>query len=583
MAETQELKYLSTRGGDERLTFEEAVLRGLAPNGGLYIPDRIPALPSDWQTAWSGLSFPDLSFRILSLFIPTTSIPSADLKDIIDRSYATFRHENTTPLKQVNDREFVLELWHGPTFAFKDVALQFLGNVFEYCLKRKNAQLSEGQARHKLTVVGATSGDTGSAAIYGLRGKQDISIFILYPWGRVSPIQEAQMATVPDENVHCVAVDGTFDDCQDTVKTLFADAEFNGTHRLGAINSINWARILAQIVYYFHAYLSLPASAREGGEITFSVPTGNFGDVLAGWYAKRLGLPMRQLVVATNENDILARFWANGMYSKPSSEDNSSSSKTSHGDAQAAATEVAQGSSDGAQAEAKGGVKETLSPAMDILVSSNFERLLFYLAYDTQAVPSASAAEKTDAAALVPGTEGAGDAGDARDRVRRAQATVQAWMTELKTNGKVDLRQVWSKAKEDFVAERVSDDETVQQIRKFYSREDKYGPYVVDPHTAVGLAATERVIKNSPATTTFVTLSTAHPAKFDAAVQQALPSSQFPSFDFRGQVMPDELKLLDGLEKRVTRVPGEQGVRKLIERVALESREATPVQGAGGL
>ncbi|KAJ9119223.1 hypothetical protein QFC22_003715 [Naganishia vaughanmartiniae] len=243
----------------------------------------------------------------------------------------------------------------------------------------------------------------------------------------------------------------------DTVKTLFADAEFNGTHRLGAINSINWARILAQIVYYFHAYLSLPASAREGGEITFSVPTGNFGDVLAGWYAKRLGLPMRQLVVATNENDILARFWANGMYSKPSSDD--SSSKTTHGDAQAAATEVAQGSSDGAQAEAKGGVKETLSPAMDILVSSNFERLLFYLAYDTQAVPSASAAEETDAAALVPGTEGAGDAGDARDRVRRAQATVQAWMTELKTNGKVDLRQVWAKAKEDFVAERVSDDE----------------------------------------------------------------------------------------------------------------------------
>lgn len=270
------------------------------------------------------------------------------------------------------------------------------------------------------------------------------------------------MATVPDENVHCVAVDGTFDDCQvrhglpaaisrlrfpqDIVKTLFADAEFNGTHRLGAINSINWARILAQIVYYFHAYLHLPESETAGGDVHFVVPTGNFGDVLAGWYAKRLGLPMRQLVVATNENDILTRFWQTGRYEKM----HSAPTK-----AQAPATEVAEGSSDGAQAA--GGVKETLSPAMDILVSSNFERLLFYLAYDTQAVPSANASGES--APVEPGTEGAGRADDAADRVRRAQAKVSGWMTELKSTGRVDLGEVLTKAKEDFLAERVSDDE----------------------------------------------------------------------------------------------------------------------------
>lgn len=289
---------------------------------------------------------------------------------------------------------------------------------------------------------------------------------------------------------------------QDIVKTLFADAEFNGTHRLGAINSINWARILAQIVYYFHAYLHLPESETAGGDVHFVVPTGNFGDVLAGWYAKRLGLPMRQLVVATNENDILTRFWQTGRYEKM---DSKPSSKP-----QAAATQVAEGSSDGAQAS--GGVKETLSPAMDILVSSNFERLLFYLAYDTQAVPAA--ATSGESAPVEPETEGAGRADDAADRVRRAQAKVSGWMSELKTTGRVDLGEVLTKAKEDFLAERVSDDEvrcaftgdigwltalqTVQQIRKFYSRdESEFGPYVVDPHTAVGLAATERVIKTA--------------------------------------------------------------------------------------
>lgn len=552
-----ELKYFSTRGGDERLTFTEAVLTGLAPNGGLYIPTRIPSLPSDWQTKWAKLSFSELSFEILSLFISPSCIPRADLKDIIDRSYATFRHDETTPLRQVGPNEYVLELFHGPTFAFKDVALQFLGNVFEYCLKSKNSQLQPGQSRHKLTVVGATSGDTGSAAIYGLRGKQDISIFILYPYGRVSPIQEQQMATVPDENVHCVAVDGTFDDCQDIVKTLFSDVNFNATHRLGAINSINWARILAQIVYYFHAFLHLPEQVRSAKEsaVQFTVPTGNFGDILAGFYAKRLGLPMKSLVVATNENDILQRFWKTGIYEKVDS------SAASNGSVPE--TEAVQGSSDGAQASSHGGVKPTLAPAMDILVSSNFERLLFYLALDVQTT--------TDAAET--------------DRVRAAQATVQGWMNELKAHGKVDLSSVLEKAREDFKAERVSDEEIVQQIQKYYALPPPFGPYVVDPHTAVGLAATERVVsaESSNGTTTHITLSTAHPAKFDEAVQRALPSGQFADFDFDSQVLPEELRQLAGLEKRVTRVKGEEGVRDLIAKIADESREATPSNGLGSM
>lgn len=465
-------------------------MTGLAPNGGLYIPDGIPILPSDWKESWKNLSFAELSFRIISLFVSPSSVPSEDLADIINRSYATFRHEQTTPLKQVDDNEYVLELWHGPTFAFKDVALQFLGNVFEYCLKRKNANLEQGQARHKLTVVGATSGDTGSAAIYGLRGKKDVDIYILYPHGRVSPIQEQQMATVPDENVHCVAVDGTFDDCQDIVKTLFSDAKFNAKHRLGAINSINWARILAQIVYYFHAYLHLPENVRESPipNVQFVVPTGNFGDILAGFYAKRLGLPMKQLVVATNENDILERFWKTGRYEK---KDTSASSS------QAAEVEVAHGSSDGAQAQQADGVKETLSPAMDILVSSNFERLLFYLAYDTQSIPASTVASAQHVESPKAEVAGAGNAASLEDRVRRAQATVKGWMDKLKQTGSVDLGSVLLRAKDDFVAERVSNNETSKQIKRFYSKQGKFGSYVVDPHTAVGLEATERVAKTA--------------------------------------------------------------------------------------
>ncbi|CED82100.1 Pyridoxalphosphate-dependent enzyme/predicted threonine synthase [Phaffia rhodozyma] len=514
------MQYLSTRGGQERLSFEEAVLTGLAPNGGLYIPSQIPSLPADWETSWRGLSFSELSHKVLSLFIPESEIPSDDLKTLVDTSYGTFRHPETTPLHQIASNEYILELFHGPTFAFKDVALQFLGNLFEYFLKRRNAAKKEGEQKEKLTIVGATSGDTGSAAIYGVRGKEDISIFMLFPKGRVSPIQEAQMTSVLDSNVHCIAVEGTFDDCQDTVKSLFSDPKFNSTHRLGAVNSINWARILAQIVYYFHAYLSLPPSSPQ---VQFVVPTGNFGDILAGYYAKRLGLPMAKLVVATNENDILARFWKTGRYEKVDS------------------------APENGVAKSEGGVKETLSPAMDIMVSSNFERLLWYLALEAN---------------YDKGVEG-------------ASALLKGWMDQLKSTGRVDVGQsVLALAKRDFDAQRVSDEQTTATIQQYYSNSK---PYVADPHTAVGLTVTQSLLPSSPADQIFITLSTAHPAKFLSAVQQALPS-----LDFDAKVMPVELRGIEDKERRLIHVhDGEEGVRRVVERFAVNGKEIGVEVGEG--
>jgi threonine synthase len=238
--------YLSTRGGVPIVhSFETTTLKGLAPDGGLFLPAEIP-IAADWQS-WIDLSYADLAFKILSLYISTDDIPSSHLKDLINRSYSTFRAKDITPLVHLQDNLYLLELFHGPSYSFKDCALQFLGNLFEYFLVRRN-EGKRGRERHHLTVVGATSGDTGSAAIYGLAGKKDVSVFILHPQGRISPIQRAQMATVPEKNVHNIAIEGTFDDCQDIVKALFSDPDTNSNLKLGAVNSINLARILAQVV-----------------------------------------------------------------------------------------------------------------------------------------------------------------------------------------------------------------------------------------------------------------------------------------------------------------------------------------------
>jgi len=323
------MRYQSTRGRVRNLTFKEAVMMGLANDGGLLLPESIPALTRGDIEMLASLAYPELAFQIINLF--AGDIPSADLKDLVDRSYQSFTHPEVTPVVH-KDGIYILELFHGPTLAFKDVALQFLGNLFEYLLKERG---------EKMNILGATSGDTGSAAIYGVRGKKNINIFILHPHRRVSPIQELQMTTVTDANVFNLAIRGTFDDGQRIVKEIFGDLEFKTRYSLGAVNSINWARVLAQIVYYFYAWGRVH---RETGceDLYFSVPTGNFGDIFAGYIARRMGLPIRRLILATNENNILTRFVRDGDYSI-------------------------------------GEVVETLSPSMDIQIASNFERYLFYL------------------------------------------------------------------------------------------------------------------------------------------------------------------------------------------------------------
>lgn len=530
---TASQRYLSTRGDDYGLSFEEVVLKGLASDGGLYVPEEIPAA-SQWQS-WKDLSFVDLAFEILSLYISPSEIPANDLKEIIRKSYSTFRDENITPLIKLQGNVHLLELFHGPTFAFKDVALQFLGNMFEYFLVRRN-EGKTGRDRYHLTVVGATSGDTGSAAIYGLRGKKDVSVFMLHPKGRVSPIQELQMTTVLDSNVHNLAVTGNFDNCQDIVKALFADADINSTLKLGAVNSINWCRILAQTVYYFYSYFSLVRQSESfnvGDKVRFVVPSGNFGDILAGYFALRMGLPIDKLVIATNENDILDRFWKTGKYEK----------KPAYGP-------EAQGGikTDGVEAH-EDGVKETLSPAMDILVSSNFERLLWFLAYGF-----ASSAGMDD-----------------EWNKRQASQEVSSWMTDLKTKGGFGpvYKDVMEAARRNFESERVSNQETLDTIQRIY----KEVGYVLDPHTAVGIEATKRSVARAGEEVPHISLSTAHPAKFAGAVTVALKDE--PDFQFNEKVLPQEFVGLDQKEKRVKDVANDwRAVRDLVKAEVEEELKA---------
>ena len=325
------MQYISTRGQVSNIPFTEAVMMGLAEDGGLLLPRTIPRIGNETLNAWQELSYPELAFEIMSRFID--DIPNIDLQQLIDKSYQTFTHPDTLPLVEHGNLH-ILELFHGPTLAFKDVALQFLGNLFEYLLEKDDSVLN---------ILGATSGDTGSAAIYGVRGKERINIFILHPHNRVSAVQEKQMTTVIDENVFNIAIEGSFDEGQAIVKKIFSNVSLKNEYRLGAINSINWARVLAQVVYYVHSVLHIKKH-HNLSSVDFSVPTGNFGDIFAGYIAKKM-LPegtVRKLILATNENDILSRFVVDGNYSL-------------------------------------GEVKQTTSPSMDIQAASNFERYLYYL------------------------------------------------------------------------------------------------------------------------------------------------------------------------------------------------------------
>lgn len=328
------MKYISTRGQTAPMDFSDVLLMGLAPDGGLMLPEHYPAVASDVLEEWRHLSYTDLALAIMQRF--ATDIPHTDLKDIIDRTYTkeVFGDSEIVPVRKLEEDLYILGLSNGPTLAFKDVAMQFLGNAFEYVLKRQNA---------RITIIGATSGDTGSAAEYALRGKDNIEVFMLSPHGKMSEFQRAQMYSLTDDNIHNIAIKGMFDDCQDIVKALQQDAEFKAKYNLGTVNSINWGRILAQIVYYFKAYFAVTDSNEE--TVSFSVPSGNFGNICAGHIAREMGLPIERLIVATNENDVLNDFFNQGAY-QPRTTDK---------------TYV------------------TSSPSMDISKASNFERFVYLL------------------------------------------------------------------------------------------------------------------------------------------------------------------------------------------------------------
>mmetsp|Transcript_32430 Transcript_32430/g.85342 ORF Transcript_32430/g.85342 Transcript_32430/m.85342 type:complete len:527 (+) Transcript_32430:278-1858(+) len=450
----------------------QVVLGGLAPDRGLYVPDSIPTFTAAEVEAMRNYSFPQIAFRIMSKYIPTEEVPAADLEDIINRSCTAFRDPGVTPVVKTGDC-WTMELFHGPTFAFKDVALQFLGNLFEYFIDKK-----EGDAK-RLTIMGATSGDTGSAAIYGLRGKKNVHCFILYPKGRVSLIQEQQMSTVPDSNIHCLRVEGTFDDAQDIVKAAFMDTEFRNKVRLGAVNSINWARVLAQMTYYFYSYYRVTDQAKGVKKVSFSVPTGNFGDILAGFYAKKMGLPVGKLVVGTNENDILHRFFSSGEYAKEQ-------------------------------------IATSISPSMDICVSSNFERYLFHLFGD----------DPQKLRALMEAFEGSGDPVTNSVGVGKSRS--------LKVTP-----QLLKKAREDFLSERSNTEETLALIKEY----NEVHGYLYCPHSAIGVVAVNKLGLNNES---MVVLATAHAGKFYDAVKRVV--DPLPP-------LPPALAAVQSLPMRKTDVP----------------------------
>ena len=422
------MQFVSTRGEAPILGFSDAVLSGLASDGGLYLPEHWPQISAAEIAGFAGKSYAEVAFAIISRFVDG-EISDGTLRGIIDASYATFRHPSVTPLVEIAPNQFVLELFHGPTLAFKDVAMQFLARVMDHILAERGA---------RATIVGATSGDTGSAAIEAFRGRDSTDIFILHPLNRTSEVQRRQMTTVLDANVHNIALRGTFDDCQNIVKGLFRAPDFRAEAKLSGVNSINWGRIVAQIVYYFTAAVSLGAPHRP---VNFVVPTGNFGDIFAGYAARRMGLPIANLVIATNSNDILARTLETGTYET-------------------------------------GSVVPTISPSMDIQVSSNFERLLF----------------------------------EALDRDAPA---LKRLMNGLAQSGSFTIPPPAIAAiRETFAAGRASEAETSATIASVQSE----SCYLLDPHTAVGVAvAREHELGAAPV----VSLATAHPAKFPAAVKAA--------------------------------------------------------------
>lgn len=451
------MRYISTRGQAPALGFEDVLLTGLASDGGLYVPETLPTLSHEDIKAMAECSYAEIAYRVMRPFVGD-AIDDETFKQLIDESYASFHHDAVVPLKQLDSNHFLLELFHGPTLAFKDVALQLLGRLLNHFLQKRG---------EKGVIMGATSGDTGSAAIEGCRSCEQLDIFILHPKGRVSEIQRRQMTTVLADNVHNIAIEGNFDDAQAMVKASFADQGFlNGT-RLIAVNSINWARIMAQTVYYVAAAVALGAPHRE---VSFTVPSANFGNIFAGYMAREMGLPVRQLVIATNANDILHRTLTDNDFSRRE-------------------------------------LMATLAPSMDIVVSSNFERLLFF-AYDR-------------------------DANAVNDLLKRFGEAPAA----LAEAPLAEMRKLFSSAMAD-------DDIILDVIRDMFTRTGE----LLDPHTATGVYAAEQC--NRHPEVPMITLATAHPAKFSEAVARAgvnmpvLPThfTEMLAKEERYDVLPADIK-----------------------------------------
>jgi threonine synthase len=452
------VKYISTRGEAPPLSFEDVLLTGLAPDGGLYVPETLPRFTQEEIASWAGLPYSQLAFNVMYPFIEG-EIPEDDFRNMVEETYSVFDHTSVAPLVQLDSNEWVMELFRGPTLAFKDFALQLLGRLLDFVLKKRN---------ERVVIMGATSGDTGSAAIEGCKHCDNVDIFILHPHNRVSDVQRKQMTTVLGDNVFNIAVEGNFDDCQHMVKNSFADQSFLEGTRLVAVNSINWARIMAQIVYYFSASLALGGPHRS---VAFSVPTGNFGDIFAGYLARNMGLPISQLVVATNKNDILHRFISNNHYKMQP-------------------------------------LEHTLSPSMDIMVSSNFERLMFDLyGRDGKALAKQMNAWKSDEGSIE------------------------------------DYR--WRAARQLFDSWSLNDEETCDVIKDVYEQTE----YLIDPHTAIGVGAARECRRDG--SIPMITLATAHPVKFPEAVEKSgvdispeLPHHMSDLYDReeRYQVLPNDLE-----------------------------------------
>ncbi|MEM6757923.1 MAG: threonine synthase [Pseudomonadota bacterium] len=452
------MRYISTRGQAPVLTFEDTMLTGLARDGGLYVPETIPGFDAATIAAMDGKRYEDIAYTVMRPFVGDT-FTDDEFRGCVERAYASFGHDARAPLVQLDQGHFLLELFHGPTLAFKDFAMQLIGQLFQTALARRNA---------RVTIVGATSGDTGSAAIEAFRGLDNVDVFILYPHGRVSEVQRRQMTTPVEDNVHALALEGDFDDCQARLKDMFNDFEFRDGVGLAGVNSINWARVLAQVVYYFSSAVALGAPHRS---ISYSVPTGNFGDIFAGYIAKRMGLPIERLVVATNQNDILHRCLSgHGYY--------------------------------------KGETIPSISPSMDIQVSSNFERALF----------------------------------DAYDRDGGA---VSQLMDELKAGGFEVSQGAAQALSEHYGSGRASEEETSAQI----TRSLKHSGELLCPHSAIGVKVAEEHRGTSP----MVTLATAHPAKFPDAVEAA--TGVRPP-------LPSRMADLYDRPERSTRVPNDLGALK---------------------